>query len=84
MSSVSISNIKEDETIVESKNKSDASNNESLTIERIGRAIKDNPGYVEYYKCQVIHEVMAKNPNATIIIDAGSGKANYTLPKIGK
>lgn len=81
LTSVSISNVKEDETIVESKNKTESASNEVLTIDKIGQAIRNNPQYVEYYKWQVISEVMAKNPNAVLIIDAGKGNVNINTGK---
>jgi hypothetical protein len=77
--SVQLSNVKEDESIVESKNKNESANNEVQTIEKIGNALRNNPGYVEYYKWQVISEVMKANPNAVLIID-GSGKVNIQVP----
>lgn len=81
--SVQVSNIKEDEAIVESKNKTESATNEGMTIEKIGKMLQQYPSYVEYYKWQTIAEIMAKNPNATLIID-GSGKGTIQVPAKSK
>lgn len=77
--SVQLSNVKEDQTIVASKNKEEASEAEVNIINKVGAAINSNPKYVEYYKWQVISEIMKVNPKAVLILDA-SGKANIQVP----
>ena len=77
--SVSISNIKEDDEILASKNALIAAENEAQSIALIGRAMRDNPKYLEKYKWDVIKDFSATSGN-TLILSAGNDEPIKTVP----
>jgi len=77
--SVSISNIKEDDEILASKNALIAAQNEAQSIALIGRAMRENPQYLEKYKWDVIKEFSDKTGN-TLILSAGNDDPIKTIP----
>ena len=70
--SVSISNIKEDDEILKSKNELISAQNDAQSIELIGRAMRAKPSYLEKYKWDVIKEFSATSGNTLILSDGGS------------
>jgi len=70
--SVSISNIKEDDEILKSKNDLIAAQNEAQSIALIGRAMRENPQYLEKYKWDVISEFSSQTGNTLILSEGGS------------
>lgn len=77
--SVSISNIKEDDEILKSKNELIAAQNEAQSIALIGRAMRENPQYLEKYKWDVIKDFSATSGN-TLILSAGDDQPIKTVP----
>jgi hypothetical protein len=78
--SAQLSNVKEDPTILESKNKLVAANNEVAAIEKVGDAIRKNPNYIEARKWDVIEKVGAKTASNLIVITDGKNSQQLTLP----
>lgn len=72
-----LSNVKADSTIWEAENKRAAAVAEVSTIEAIGKAIRENPGYLQKYKWDVLREAAGKG--TTIIVSDGE-KPGVTLP----
>ena len=71
-----LSNVKADEKVLDAQNRNAAAIAQVAQIEKIGRALKNNPQYLKKYEWDVIAEAARKG--ATIIIDAGSKP--LTLP----
>ncbi len=79
---IQLSNVKEDETIWASKNEKEASLNKVASIEAIGAAIKNNPGYIQIRKWEVLGEII-KSPNAAninLIVSDDNSKPVVTVP----
>jgi regulator of protease activity HflC (stomatin/prohibitin superfamily) len=74
-----LSNVKEDPTILESKNKLIAARNEAKAADELGKAIKENPQYMEARRLQVLERVGASSKNTLIIMDTKNG-TNFSLP----
>jgi hypothetical protein len=77
--SVSISNIKEDDEILKSKNELIAAQNEAQSIALIGRAMRENPQYLEKYKWDVISSFSDQTGN-TLILSEGGNQPVVTRP----
>ncbi len=81
--SVQLSNVKEDQKIWDSKNEQEASFNKVKSIEAIGNAMKNNPGYIQIRKWEVLDKIVT-SPNAAnislIVSDDGSTKPTVTIP----
>lgn len=76
-----ISNVKPDETVWAANNKMAAADAEVSAIEKVGKAMRENPGYLQFKKWETIEKVAGRN-NLTIIV-GGKEDVNYTVP-IGK
>ena len=74
-----LSNVKEDPTILESKNKLIAARNEAKAADELGKAIKENPQYMEARRLQVLERVGSSSKNTLIIMDTKNG-TNFSLP----
>ena len=77
--SVSISNIKEDDEILASKNALIAASNEAQSIEMIGKAMRKYPEYNDKYKLDVIAEFSKQSGN-TLILTMGGDQPIKTVP----
>jgi hypothetical protein len=77
--SVSISNIKEDDEILASKNALIAAQNEAQSIALIGKAMRENPQYLEKYKWDVISGFSDQTGN-TLILSEGGNQPVVTRP----
>jgi len=78
--SVSISNIKEDDEILASKNALIAASNEAQSIEMIGRAMRAFPEYNKKYELDVIAKFAEKDGNTLILTMGGDDKPIKTVP----
>ena len=77
--SISISNIKEDDEILASKNALIAAMNEAQSIALIGKAMRENPQYLEKYKWDVISGFSETTGN-TLILSEGGNQPVVTRP----
>ena len=77
--SVSISNIKEDDEILASKNALIAASNEAQSIEMIGRAMRAYPEYNKKYELDVIAKFSEKDGN-TLILTMGDDTPAKMIP----
>lgn len=66
-----LSNVKEDTEILVSKNALIAAKNEAEAIGLIGKAMRDNPQYLQKYKWDVISKFSATTGNTLILSDGG-------------
>ncbi len=79
--SAQLSNIKEDPIVLESKNKMIAAKNEAFAIDIIGKAIRDNPYYLESKKLDVERDIGARsNSNLVIMDNARGGTVSLAIP----
>ena len=78
--SVSISNIKEDDEILASKNALIAAENEAQSIEMIGKAMRKYPEYNEKYKLDVIAKFSEQSGNTLILTMGEDGQPIKTVP----
>lgn len=76
--SAQISNVKPDETVWAANNKMASADAEVAAIEKVGKAMRENPGYLQFKKWETIEKVAGRN-NLTIII-GGKEDVNYTVP----
>jgi hypothetical protein len=76
--SAQISNVKPDETVWQANNKMAAADAEVTAIEKVGKAMRENPGYLQFKKWETIEKVAGRN-NLTIIV-GGKEDVGYTLP----
>lgn len=67
-----LSNVKEDEAILASKNKLVEAQNQIQTIEKIGRAVRENPGYLEIRRLEVLEKIGANTKSNLIVMDTKS------------
>jgi hypothetical protein len=71
-----ISNAKPDEAVWSSQNASAAADARVVAIEKLGRAIRENPGYLQLRKIEMLEGVAKSGPqnglNTIIITDGGS------------
>lgn len=76
-----ISNVKADATVWEAENKRAAATAEVDTINAIGKAIRENPGYLEKYKWDQLKDMAGKG--VTVIVnDGGANKPiGINIPK---
>lgn len=74
-----LSNVKEDPIILASKNKLVAAKNEVEAANMLGKAIKENPQYLETRRLDVLEKVGSASKNTMIIMDTKSG-TSLTLP----
>jgi hypothetical protein len=74
-----LSNVKEDPAILASKNKLVGTSNEVLSIEKIGNAIRNNPGYLDARRLDVL-EKAAGNSKSNLVIMDSRGNVNLALP----
>lgn len=72
MMDVSLSNVKPDEALWAAKNNQASADAQVQAIQKIGDAMKNNPGYVEYLKWQQLLEIAKTCPNVTIIVGDGN------------
>jgi len=77
--SVSISNIKEDDEILRSKNDLIAATNEAQSIALKGAAMKKNPDYLKLRELEVI-EKFAETSGNTLILTMGGDQPIKTVP----
>lgn len=77
--SVSISNIKEDDEILKSKNDLIAATNEAQSIALKGAAMKKNPDYLKLRELEVI-EKFAETSGNTLILTMGGDQPIKTVP----
>ena len=75
-----LSNVKEDPTIFESKNKVAAATNEALAADILGKAIRNNPQYLESRRLDVLEKVGTASKNTLILMDTKGGNTNFTIP----
>ncbi|KKS65213.1 MAG: hypothetical protein UV40_C0024G0017 [Parcubacteria group bacterium GW2011_GWA1_42_7] len=79
LQNVELSNIKPDKAIWEAENEKAAAESKVFAIERIGQALKQNPGYVDFMQweaAQKIAEVGAQKGNNTVVI-VGNGGGSF-------
>lgn len=84
--SVQLSNVKEDQRIWDSKNEVEAANNKVKAIEKLGDAMKNNPGYIQIRKWEVLEKLIS-SPNAsniTLIISDDNKEPIISLPNKNK
>ena len=72
-----LSNVKVDPKIWKARNENTAADSEVNTINKIGAAIRNNPGYLEKYKWDQLEKISGKG--TTIIVSDGQG-VGYTVP----
>lgn len=77
--SVSISNIKEDDEILASKNALIAADNKVQEIERVGKILKQYPGYIELEELKVLAK-FAETSGNTLILTIGDDQPIKTVP----
>jgi hypothetical protein len=80
--SVQLSNVKEDETIWASKNEQQATLSKINSINALGKAMRDNPGYIEVRKWEVLEKIVS-SPNAariSLIVSDDKQKPVITIP----
>lgn len=70
--SAQLSNVKEDDVILASKNKIAESENQIQTIEKIGKALKENPQYLEVRRLEVLEKIGANSKSNLIVMDTKS------------
>lgn len=73
-----LSNVKEDPTILESKNKLVAARNEVEAAKMLGEAINKNPNYIEMRRLQVLEKIGGLSKATVIVMDTKSG--SVTIP----
>jgi len=78
--SVSLSNIKEDDEILASKNALIAAENEAQSIKMIGEAMRKYPEFNEKYKLDVISEFAKQTGNTLILSMDDDGGTVKTIP----
>lgn len=71
-----LSNVKEDPTILESKNALVAAKNQVEAANMLGKAIKENPQYLESRRLEVLEKIGVASKNTIIVMDT---KSNSTL-----
>jgi hypothetical protein len=79
---VQLSNVKEDETIWASKNEQQATLSKINSINALGKAMRDNPGYIEVRKWEVLEKIVS-SPNAariSLIVSDDKQKPVITIP----
>lgn len=69
LQNVSISNVREDSSLIASKNAVSAANSEVEKIKAIGAAIRENPGYLEAKRLEVYEHIAGKG--TTFVISEG-------------
>jgi hypothetical protein len=74
-----LSNVKVDESLWAAENRKASADAEVVAIEKVGRAIRANPGYLEYKKWETVKDLTGKD--VTVIINDGGGGTNYTIPR---
>ena len=78
--SVSISNIKEDDEILKSKNELIAATNEAQSIALKGAAMKKNPDYLKLRELEVIEKFAETSGNTLILTIGETDKPIKTVP----
>jgi regulator of protease activity HflC (stomatin/prohibitin superfamily) len=74
-----LSSVLEDPTILESKNKLVAAQNEVAAAELLGNAIRKNPNYMEMVRLQTIEKVGTNSKSTLIIMDTKNDKT-FSIP----
>jgi len=74
-----LSNVKEDPIILDSKNKLVAAKNEVEAANMLGKAIKENPQYLETRRLDVLEKIGVASKNTIIVMDT-KNSTNITLP----
>ena len=77
--SVNLSNVKADDVVMQANSQKASAQAELDRITLISNTLKDNPGYLEYYKWTTLKEIAALRTQAgqnTIIITDGGTKGN--------
>lgn len=69
---VQISNVKQDPSVVRSKNELSSANNKAAAIEIIGKAIRQNPEYLEQKKYEVMETIGTKTSSNLIVMDTNN------------
>jgi regulator of protease activity HflC (stomatin/prohibitin superfamily) len=70
-----LSNVKEDPTILDSKNKLVAAQNEVSAAKMLGEAIAKNPNYLEMRRLQVLEKIGSDSKSTIIVMDTKSGSS---------
>lgn len=79
--SVQLSNVKEDQRIWDSKNEQEAALQKVKSIEAIGAAMRNNPGYIQIRKWEVLEKIIESPNSAKISLIVSDDKSpNYTIP----
>ena len=76
--SAQLSNVKEDEDVLKSKNENIAAQNQAKSIEQIGEALRRNPEYATFMKWQTLKDMAGKGVSI-YVIDGEKGPV-LTLP----
>ena len=79
---IQLSNVKEDQRIWDSKNEQEAALNKVKSIQAIGDAMRNNPGYIQIRKWEVL-EKLVTSPNAahiSLIVSDDNQKPVVTIP----
>ena len=77
-----LSNVKADKTIWTAENNKAAADAQVAVIEKIGEAIRKNPGYLQKYKWDQLEKIAGKG--TTIIVSDDGSKPAFTLPVNGR
>lgn len=75
---VTLSNVKMDQTVNDAENQKNAALAQVEAINKIGEAIKSNPGYLQFKKYETLEKLNGKNANLTFI-DGNPG--GIVIPK---
>ncbi len=73
-----LSNVKTDGVVLEALNQQAAAKANVDVINRVGAAIRANPGYLEKYKWDMIEKISGKGVNLTIV-DGGRTPTTYSV-----
>ena len=74
-----LSNVKEDPTILDSKNKLVAAKNQVEAANMLGEAIRKNQQYLESRRLEVLEKIGSASKNTLIVMDT-KNSTNFTLP----
>jgi regulator of protease activity HflC (stomatin/prohibitin superfamily) len=79
LQSVSLSNVKPDQTVWAALNQNAAAKSQADAINTIGEALRKNPEYQSYQQWQSLIEMSKSNPNLLIVVNGASGSSTDAL-----
>jgi len=82
MNSCQLSNVKPDQTVWEANNRQASAEAEVASINKVGDAMRNNPGYLKFKELETLNEIAksGKVQNFSIIMNQSGKDVQYTTP----